>query len=512
MANFDNLELVKVAKDVAEQKGLDLDVIMNAIEEAIQVVSHNKYGSCKIKVVVDKKTGIISIYRQALVIDGQDLSDFSKNHNIPLDELTKYKLIDLSEALLAKDNAKVGDIILEPLPLVDLDYNSAKIARQKIAQVILAQERKKQYEEFKNRVGDLVYGIVKRIEYNNVIVDLNGNEGYLPAYNMIKGEVFRPGDRLKLHIESVRQESVGPQIFLSRVSKGFMEQLFKQEIPEVYDGIVVIKSIARDPGSRAKVAVFSNDKNIDPVGACVGARGVRIQSIISELHGEKIDVVLYSSELAKFVINAIAPAEVIKVIIDEDAEKIEIIVPENQVSLAIGKYGQNIKLASELVNWKIDVVGDETESVRKAKELSAGAKIFIEGLDVEEIMGQLLVAEGFLSIEDIDQSSVDDIMAIDGFNDEIAIELKRRASEYLSRKRDNITKMLKELSISEEIMLLPFLQMDDIIKLSENGIGSMEDIAGLCTDEFYDMIPNIKLSKEQVDSIILESRKRVGWV
>ena len=509
--NFDNLELIRVAKDVAEQKGLDLGVVVEAIEQALEVVSKGKYGDCKVKVSIDRKTGVISVARQVLVVCDDMTFDHEK-YGIPEDEVDRYKLIRLSDAQLENADVQVGDILMEALPPLDVDYNSAKVAKQKIAQLIVMQERKRQYEEFKDRVGDLVYGVVKRVEYNNVIVDLNGSEGYLPVYNTIRGEVFRPNDRVKAHVEDVRQEPFGPQVFLSRVSKRFMELLFKQEIPEVYYGVVSIKSLARDAGSRSKVAVFSSDKNVDPVGACIGARGVRIQNIVAELHGEKIDVVLYSSDLAKFVVSAIAPAEVVKVIIDEDVEKIELVVPESQVSLAIGRHGQNIRLASELVGWDLDVVGDETESTKKAKELSAGAKIFVDDLDVEEIIGQLLVSEGFSSIEDIDNAEVADIAAIDGFNEEIASELKMRASECLVRRRKEAEELLESFSVSEEIKQLPFLEVEDIVKLYENGIKSIEDIASLCTDEFCDIVPRVRLSKEQVDSIILESRRRVGWV
>ena len=509
--NFDNLELIRVARDVAEQRGLDLGVVVEAIEQALEVVSHGKYGDCKIKVTIDRKTGVISIARQALVVN-DDLSLDCEQFGIPEEEVNKYKLVRVSDAQIDDAAAKVGDILLEPLPPLDVDYNSAKLAKQKVAQLIMMQERKRQYEEFKERVGDLVYGVVKRVEYNNIVVDLNGSEGYLPLYSTIRGEVFRPNDRIKAHVEDVRRETSGPQIFLSRVSKRFMELLFKQEIPEVYDGVVSIKALARDAGSRSKVAVFSSDKNIDPVGACIGARGVRIQNIVSELHGEKIDVVPYSPDLAKFVVSAIAPAEAVKVIIDEDVERIELVVPESQVSLAIGRYGQNIRLASELVGWGIDVIGDETESTRKAKELSAGAKIFVDDLDVEEIIGQLLVSEGFSSIEDLDRAEVSDIAAVDGFNEEIARELKSRAAECLERRRREAVEALEKMSISEEVMQLPFLEVEDIVKLCNSGIRSVEDIASLCTDEFYDIVPKVRLSKEQVDSIILESRKRVGWV
>ena len=509
--NFDNLELIRVARDVAEQRGLDLGVVVEAIEQALEVVSHGKYGDCKIKVTIDRKTGVIAISRQVLVVN-DDMTIDSGEHGIALDEVDKYKLVRLSDARAENSEAEVGDILLEPLPPIDVDYNSAKLAKQKVAQLIMMEERKRQYEEFKDRVGDLVYGVVKRVEYNNVVVDLNGSEGYLPVYNTIRGEVFRPNDRVKAHVEDVRRETAGPQIFLSRVSKRFMELLFKQEIPEVYDGVVTIKALARDAGSRSKVAVFSSDKNVDPVGACIGARGVRIQNIVSELHGEKIDVVPYSPDLAKFVVSAIAPAEVVKVIIDEDVEKIELVVPEGQVSLAIGRYGQNIRLASELVGWDIDIIGDETESTRRAKELSTGARVFVDDLDVEEIIGQLLVSEGFSSIEDLDRAEVSDIAAVDGFNEEIARELKTRASECLARRRQEAVQTLEGMSVCEEILQLPFLEVEDIVKLCENGIKSVEDIASLCTDEFYDIIPRVKLSKEQVDSIILESRKRIGWV
>ncbi|MGN7678676.1 MAG: transcription termination factor NusA [Anaplasma sp.] len=510
--NFDNLELIRVARDVAEQKGLSLDVVVEAIEQALELVSRGKYGDCKIKASIDRKTGVISVSRQVLVVP-DDMNFDGEQYGIAPEEVDKYKLIRVSDAIAEGKSVKVGDILLEPLPPVDVDYNSAKVARQKVAQLIMVQERKRQYEEFKDRVGDLVYGVVKRVEYNNVVVDLNGSEGYLPVYNTIRGEVFRPNDRVKAHVEEVRREELsGPQIFLSRVSKRFMELLFKQEIPEVYDGIVTIRALARDPGSRSKVAVFSSDKNVDPVGACIGARGVRIQNIVSELHGEKIDVVLYSSDLAKFVVSAIAPAEVVKVIIDEDVGKMELVVPENQVSLAIGRYGQNIRLASELVGWDIDVIGDETESTRKAKELSSGAEVFVNGLDVEEIIGQLLVSEGFSTIEDLDKVGVAEITAIEGFNEEIAIELKRRASEYLAFKREEALKVLKDLSVNEEVLELPHLGIEDLVKLCEGGVRNMEDIASMCTDEFYDIVPKVRLSKEQVDSIILESRRRVGWV
>ncbi|CEG20577.1 hypothetical protein ANAPC1_00011 [Anaplasma phagocytophilum] len=509
--NFDNLELIRVARDVAEQRGLDLGVIVEAIEQALEVVSHVKYGDSKIKVSIDRKTGVISVARQVLVVK-DDFTFDSEECGIAAEEVNKYKLVRISDALADGEQVEVGDILLEPLPPIDIDYNSAKLAKQKVAQLIMMQERKRQYEEFKDRVGDLVYGVVKRVEYNNIIVDLNGSEGYLPVYNTIRGEVFRPNARVKAHVEDVRREATGPQIFLSRVSKRFMELLFKQEISEVYDGIVTIKALARDAGSRSKVAVYSSDKNVDPVGACIGARGVRIQNIVAELNGEKIDVIPYSPDLAKFVVSAIAPAEVVKVIIDEDVEKIELVVPESQVSLAIGRYGQNIRLASELVGWSIDVIGDETESTRKAKELSSGAKVFVEDLDVEEIIGQLLVSEGFSSIEDLDRAEVGDIAAVDGFNEEIARELKTRAAECLARKRKEAIEMLESMSVSEEVMQLPFLQVEDIVKLSENGVRSVEDIASLCTDEFYDIVPKAKLSKEQVDSVILESRKRVGWV
>ncbi len=507
--NFDNLELIRVARDVAEQKGLNLEMVVDAIEQALELVSRSKYGDCKIKASIDRKTGVVSISRQALVVN-DDMSFDSEQYGIPLGEVSKYKLVKVSDAVADGKDVKVGDILFEPLPPVDVDYNSAKVARRKVAQLIMIQERKRQYEEFKDRVGDLVYGVVKRVEYNNVVVDLNGSEGYLPVYNTIRGEVFRPNDRVK-DVEEVRQEELsGPQIFLSRVSKRFMELLFKQEIPEVYDGIVSIKALARDPGSRSKVAVFSSDKNVDPVGACIGARGVRIQNIVSELRGEDRRCVVFIRP--REVCSERDSAEVVKVIIDEDVEKIELVVPENQVSLAIGRYGQNIRLASELVGWEIDVIGDETESTRKAKELSSGAKVFVDGLDVEEIIGQLLVSEGFSTIEDLDKVDVAEITAIDGFNEEIAVELKKRAAEYLTRRREEALETLKNMSVSEEVLELPYLEIEDVVKLCEGGIRSVEDIASMCTDEFYDMVPKARLSKEQVDSIILESRKRMGWI
>ncbi|MGL9757487.1 MAG: transcription termination factor NusA [Wolbachia sp.] len=497
-----SLDLIKTAGELSLQKGLDFNVIINALKSAIEAVAQQKYGSkSKIAVNIDRNTGKVISYRQLKVIDDES------NEN-------ECDLIKLTQAKLIKEDAKVGDTISELISL-NTDLVSARIAQQKISQIIKDEELKKQYEEFKDKVGEMRYGIVKQVEYSDLIIDINGIGAYLPLRNLIGGESFREGDKVKAYIQSVKRSDDGRQIILSRAHEGFLEALLNQEVPEVADGLITIKGIARDAGSRSKVAVFSSDKNIDPVGACVGVKGDRIKTIIHELNGEKIDVIHYSSDLGQFVIKAITPAEVSKVIIDENENCIELIVAEDQLSLAIGKKGQNVRLASELVGWKIEILSTQQESERRNKEFSQCSALFAEALNLEEIMGQLLVTEGFSSVEDISSTSIKELASIEGFNEDIANELHNRANNYLKAENDRKIEELKNLGMEDDVINLT-LSIDNKIALSKHNIKTLEDIADLSNYEFCSILSSSTNNKDNLkdtaDLIIIEARKKLGLI
>ncbi len=497
-----SLDVIRTAGELSLQKGLDFDIIINALKSAIEAVAQQKYGSkSKIIVNIDRNTGKVTSYRQLKVID-----DESKEN--------ECDLIKLTQAKLKKGDAKVGDTISELISL-DTDLVSARIAQQKISQIIKEAELKKQYEEFKDKVGEMRYGIVKQVEYSDLIIDINGIGAYLPLRNLIGGESFREGDKVKAYIQSVKRSDDGRQVILSRTHEGFLEALLHQEIPEIAERLITIKSIARDAGSRSKVAVFSPDKNIDPVGACVGVKGDRIKTIIHELNGEKIDVIHYSSDLGQFVIKAITPAEVSKVIIDENENCIELIVAEDQLSLAIGKKGQNVRLASELVGWKIEILGIQQESERRSKEFNQCSALFAEALNLEEIMGQLLVTEGFSSVEDISNTSIKELASIEGFNEDIANELHNRANNYLKAENDRKIEELKNLGMEDDVINLT-LSIDNKIALSKHNIKTLEDIADLSNYEFCSILSSSTNNKDNLkdtaDSIIIEARKKLGLI
>ncbi|WP_353276052.1 transcription termination factor NusA [Wolbachia endosymbiont (group A) of Pipizella viduata] len=500
-----SLDVIKTAGELSLQKGLDFNVVIKALESAIEAVAYQKYGSkSKIVVNIDRNTGKVTSYRKLKVIDDESNEE----------ENTEYESITLIQAKLIKGDAKVGDTVSELLSL-NTDLASARIAQQKIAQIIKDEESKKQYEEFKDKVGEIRYGIVKQVEYSDLIIDINGTRAYLPLRNLTGGESFREGDKVKTYIQTVKRSDDGRQIILSRTHEGFLEALLNQEIPEIADGLVTIKGIARDAGSRSKVAVFSPDKNIDPVGACIGVKGDRIKTIIHELNGEKIDVINYSSDLGQFVIKAITPAEVSKVIIDENENCIELIVAEDQLSLAIGKKGQNVRLASELVGWKIEILSTQQESERRSKELSQCSALFAEALNLEEIMGQLLVTEGFSSVEDISNASIKELSSIEGFNEYIANELHNRANKHLKAENDRKIEELKSLGMEDDVINLT-LSIDNKIALSKHDIKTLEDIADLSSYEFCSILSSSADSKENlkdtVDSIIIEARKKLGLI
>src|SRR5512134_800548 len=427
------LELLQIADAVAREKAIDRQVVIMAMEDAIQKAAKSRYGSeNEIKAEVDPKTGEIRLSRLLEVVEDVTL------------EATQ---ISLEEARRRNPAAQVGDFIAEPLPPLDFGRVAAQNAKQVIVQKVREAERERQFDEYKDRVGEIVNGIVKRVEYGNVIVDLGRAEAIVRRDETLPRENFRYGDRIRAYVYDVRREQRGPQIFLSRTHPEFMARLFGQEVPEIYDGVVEVVALARDPGSRAKIAVRSKESSIDPVRACVGMRGSRVQAVVNELQGEKIDIIPWSPDAATFIVNALAPAEVSKVVLDEESERIEVVVPDDQLSLAIGRRGQNVRLASMLSGWNIDILTEDEESQRRQAEFQNRTKVFMEALDVDEVVGQLLASEGFGSVEELAVVDEKEIAGIEGFDADTARELQERAKEYLAQQEAELDDKLKELGV-----------------------------------------------------------------
>src|SRR6187455_3698997 len=413
------LELLQIADAVAREKSIDRGIVIAAMEDAIAKAARARYGSeTDVHAEIDAKKGELRLSRHMLVVDQVENS---------------ANQISLIDAQRANPGAQVGDTIADTLPPLEYGRIAAQSAKQVIVQKVREAERDRQYDEYKDRIGDIVNGIVKRVEYGNVVVDLGRGEAIVRRDEMLPRETMRNGDRIRAFIYDVRREPRGPQIFLSRTHPQFMSKLFAQEVPEIYDGIVEVKAVARDPGSRAKIAVISRDSSVDPVGACVGMRGSRVQAVVNELQGEKIDIIPWSPDIATFVVNALAPAEVAKVVLDEERERIEVVVPDTQLSLAIGRRGQNVRLASQLTGWDIDILTEQEESERRQAEFQNRTKTFIEALDVDEVVGQLLASEGFNSVEELSLIDPKEIAAIEGFDADTARELQERAKEYLAQ-------------------------------------------------------------------------------
>ncbi len=373
-------------------------------------------------------------------------------------------------------------------------------------------ERDRQYEEYKDRIGDIVNGIVKRVEYGNVVVDLGRGEAIVRRDEMLPRETMRNGDRIRAYIYDVRREARGPQIFLSRTHPQFMAKLFAQEVPEIYDGIVEVKAVARDPGSRAKIAVISRDSSVDPVGACVGMRGSRVQAVVNELQGEKIDIIPWSQDIATFVVNALAPAEVAKVVLDEDRERIEVVVPDQQLSLAIGRRGQNVRLASQLTGWDIDIMTEQEESERRQAEFEKRTKVFMDSLNVDEVVGQLLASEGFTSVEELAFVDVKEIAGIEGFDEDTANELQTRARDYLAQIEAELDARRKELGVEDALKEIPGVTTAMLVKLGENGVKTVDDLAGCATDDLVGYLDGMELSREECEAMIMQARLKAGWV
>jgi N utilization substance protein A len=463
------LELLQIADAVAREKLIDKDIVISAMADAIQKAAKSRYGQeTNIRADINTKTGEIKLQRLLEVSEAVE------------DPATQ---ISIEQARDRNPEAQPGDFIAEQLPPLDFGRIAAQSAKQVIVQKVREAERDNQYEEFKDRVGEIVNGSVKRVEYGNVIVDLGRAEAIIRRDELIPRETFRYGDRVRAYVYDVRREQRGPQIFLSRTHPQFMAKLFQMEVPEIYDGIIEIKSVARDPGSRAKIAVVSRDSSIDPVGACVGMRGSRVQAVVAELQGEKIDIIPWQPDAASFIVNALQPAEVTKVVLDEDAERIEVVVPDEQLSLAIGRRGQNVRLASQLTGWDIDILTEEEESARRQKEFVERSNLFMEALDVDEMVGQVLASEGFTSIEEVAYVDAEEVSSIEGFDEETAAEIQTRAREYLERIEAENDEKRKALGVVDEIREVPGITTAMMVALGEEGIKSMEDFAGCASDD-----------------------------
>lgn len=506
------LELLQIADAVAREKVIDRQIVLAAMEDAIAKAARSRYGTeTEVHADINNKTGELRLSRYLHVVDQVDN---------PAVEIA------LQDAQRFNPAAQVGDTIADTLPPFDFGRIAAQSAKQVIVQKVREAERDRQYEEFKDRIGEIVNGVVKRAEYGNVIVDLGRGEGIVRRDELIPREVFRPGDRIRAYVYDVRREQRGPQIFLSRTHPQFTAKLFAQEVPEIYDGIIEVKAVARDPGSRAKIAVISRDSSIDPVGACVGMRGSRVQAVVGELQGEKIDIIPWSSDVATFIVNALQPAEVAKVVLDEDAERIEVVVPDDQLSLAIGRRGQNVRLASQLTGWDIDILTEAEESERRQKEFLSRTTVFMEALDVDEVVGQLLASEGFRTVEELAYVDIAELASIEGFDEDTAEEIQNRAREYLARIEAEFDARRVELGVADELREVEGVSTEIMVKLGENDVKTVEDLAGCATDDLVGwterkggettrhagFLDGMEISREEAEAMIMAARVKAGWI
>jgi transcription termination/antitermination protein NusA len=506
------LELLQIADAVAREKSIDRQIVLTSMEDAIQKAARSRYGQeTEVRAEINPKTGEIRFSRLLLVVD-----------QIENDAIH----ITLNEARKKNPAAQIGDWIAETLPPFDFGRIAAQSAKQVIVQKVREAERDRQYQEYKDRIGDIVNGFVKRVEYGNVIIDLGRGEATIRRDEMIPRETFRPGDRARAYVYDVRREQRGPQIFLSRTHSQFMAKLFQQEVPEIYDNIIQVKSVARDPGSRAKIAVISRDASIDPVGACVGMRGSRVQAVVNELQGEKIDIIPWSPDAATFIVNALQPAEVVKVVLDEDSSRIEVVVPDDQLSLAIGRRGQNVRLASQLTGWDIDILTEAEESERRQKEFVERTNIFMKALDVDEVVGQLLASEGFRSVEELAFVEPAELATIEGFDEDTASEIQARAHEYLATIEAEQDARRIEFGVSDELKEVAGVTTAMLVKFGENDVRTVEDLAGCATDDLIGWterkdgetvrhagyLDGFELTQEEAETMIMTARVHAGWI
>ncbi|MFD2676551.1 transcription termination factor NusA [Camelimonas lactis] len=506
------LELLQIADAVAREKVIDRQIVLAAMEDAIQKAARSRYGSeTEVRAEINPKSGEIRLSRLLLVTD-----------EVENDAIH----ISVADARKRNPAAQPGDYIAETLPPFDFGRIAAQSAKQVIVQKVREAERDRQYEEFKDRIGEIINGLVKRAEYGNVVVDLGRTEGIIRRDELIPREAFRPGDRVRAYVYDVRRETRGPQIFLSRTHPQFMAKLFAQEVPEIYDGVVEIKAVARDPGSRAKIAVVSRDSSIDPVGACVGMRGSRVQAVVGELQGEKIDIIPWSPDNATFIVNALQPAEVVKVVLDEESERIEVVVPDDQLSLAIGRRGQNVRLASQLTGWDIDIMTEAEESERRQKEFAERTTLFMEALDVDEVVGQLLASEGFSSVEELAVVDLPELASIEGFDEDTAQEIQTRAQEHLDQLEAEQDARRAELGVSDDLRQVDGVTTAMLVAFGENDIRSLEDLAGAVPDDLCGWaerkdgevirhkgaLDGFDVSRVEAEAMIMDARVLAGWI
>src|SRR5829696_5570477 len=462
-------ELLAIADSVAREKLIDKAIVIEAMEDAIQRAARARYGAENdIRAKLDPVSGDLRLWRVVEVCEQVD--DY-------------FKQVSLDDAQKLQPGATVGDFIVDPLPPIEFGRIAAQAAKQVIFQKVRDAERERQFEEFKDRVGEIITGVVKRVEFGHVVVDLGRAEGVIRRDQQIPREMVRVGDRIRSLILRVSREARGPQIFLSRAHPDFMKKLFAQEVPEIYDSIIEIKAAARDPGSRAKIGVISRDSSIDPVGACVGMKGSRVQAVVQELQGEKIDIIPWSEDTATFVVNALQPATVARVVIDEEESRIEVVVPDDQLSLAIGRRGQNVRLASQLTNSQIDILTEADASEKRQREFVERSEMFQSELDVDETLSQLLVAEGFTSLEEVAYVQVEEIASIEGLDEDIAAELQNRATEALERREAAAREERRALGVEDALAELPHLTEQMLVTLGKAGIKTLDDLADLATDE-----------------------------
>ena len=514
ITSANQLELLQTAEAVAREKMIDPSLVIEAMEESLARAAKSRYGSeMDIRVSIDRKTGRAIFTRVRTVVTEEEAENYQA-------EMT------IEQAKQYMESPEVGQQYIEEIPPVDMGRIAAQSAKQVILQKVREAERDRQYEEFQDRAGTIINGVVKREEYGNVVVDVGRGEAILRRTEKIGRESYRPNDRIRCYIKDVRRETRGPQIFLSRTDPMFMSELFKMEVPEIYEGIIEIKSVARDPGSRAKIAVFTTDTTIDPVGACVGMRGSRVQAVVNELQGEKIDIIPWNEDQPTFLVNALQPAEVSKVVLDEEAGKIEVVVPEEQLSLAIGRRGQNVRLASQLTNLDIDIMTEAEESARRQKEFEERTQLFIETLDVDEFFAQLLVSEGFANLEEVAYVEIDELLVIDGVDEDTAKELQTRAKEFLEEQANKALQRAKELGVEDSLVNFEGLSPQMLEALAEDGIKTLDEFA-TCADwelaggwttvdgervKDDGLLEKFDVSLEEAQDLVMTARVMLGWV
>lgn len=496
------LELLQIAELVAREKVIDKEIVLEAMEDAIQKAARSRYGAeNEIRAQIDKNTGDIRLFRVLEVVEEVEEPAVQ---------------ISLEDALKDKADAAIGDYLASSLPPMDFGRIAAQTAKQVIVQKVRDAERQRQYDEYKDRVGEIITGIVKRVEYGNVIVDLGNAEAIMRRDQVIPREHVRQNERMRGFIYEVRRENRGPQIFMSRTKPEFMGALFAQEVPEIYDGIIEIRSVARDPGSRAKIAVISNDNSIDPVGACVGMRGSRVQAVVNELQGEKIDIIPWSPDVASFIVNALQPAEVAKVVLDEERTRVEVVVPDDQLSLAIGRRGQNVRLASQLTGWTIDIMTEAEESERRQEEFMAQSARFMEALDVDDTLAHLLVAEGFTEVEEVAYVELEELLGVEGFDEELAQELQRRANDFLEAEARAADEKRVEMGVEDALADVEGLTPQMLVRLGEEQVKTLEDFAGCAADELTSkedgILRSFPLTEIEASAMIMSARVALGWL